>query len=85
MKWLSKLFGREKIIEQAEKIEQGVEEEPKRIPTGDEHICEYCQQAIFGDQKVKTFQNKKYHVKPCWRKMHKEAPKMVFGQMEGSN
>lgn len=87
MKWLSRLFGKEKIIEQAERIEQGIEEpvEEKRIETGDEPICEYCGRPIFGDQKLKTFQKKKYHVKPCWRKMHKEAPKMVFGQMERSD
>lgn len=34
--------------------------------------CEYCGRDIFGEQKTKTFMNKKYHL-ICFRKLQKEA------------
>ena len=38
-------------------------------------VCEYCKMFIHKDQKVKTFNGKKYHLKPCWRNLQKDVKK----------
>lgn len=58
-------------------------EEPKveiRKPIGDEVICQHCGMPIYGDQKIKTFNSNKYHLKPCFRDLMKEAKRMAMGQ-----
>jgi len=43
-------------------------------------ICAYCGMGINGEQKIKTFNGKKYHLKPCWRKLQKEAMNSFKGK-----
>ena len=42
-------------------------------------ICDYCGRSIFGEQKVKSFGGKKYHLRPCWRELQKQSYKKVYG------
>ena len=82
MGFLKKLFG----LEKENKISPdfiGDKEDEMKIgticpETTSEIMCEHCHLPIWGNQKIKTFQNKKYHVKPCWRDLQKIAKKELF-------
>jgi len=39
-------------------------------------ICEYCKNKILPHEQFKTFSKKKYHIKPCWKKIKKEVKRM---------
>lgn len=62
-----------------------VVEQKQEVESNDGPICDYCKRSIFGQQKVKTFDNKKYHVKPCWFALRKDALAYATGQVKVSN
>ena len=74
MKWLNKIFKKDRIQEE-EDIEEIKEE--VSIPTGE--TCDACNLPIFGEQKSVHKTGKVYHVKPCWRNLQKMAKKQAFG------
>lgn len=51
-----------------------VKEESKQ----DYPICASCGMPIYPEQRIKTFNNKKFHSKPCFRNLMKEAKKEAF-------
>ena len=61
---------KEEVIEIKEETKQEIKEE---YP-----ICAKCNMTIFPEQRVKTFDNKKFHLKPCFRELMKEAKKEAF-------
>jgi len=71
-KFLS-VFKKEHNLAAIEEIVENLEEQ--REITGNEPICEVCEQPIFPDQRIKRFQGKTFHMKPCWFKLQKEAQK----------
>lgn len=71
------------LFKKKEKQIEAVEiklEEIKQQENSDENTCEYCKRSIFGQQKIKTFNGKKFHVKPCWFKLRKDAQAYASGQ-----
>ena len=38
-----------------------------------EPICSFCNMSIAQTQAVKTYNGKKWHLKPCWREVRKMA------------
>ena len=42
-------------------------------------ICQACNEAIFGEQKIKTFNGKKFHLKPCFRNLMKQGRLQMKG------
>ena len=74
MKWINRLFKRKK-----KEIYPVDEEEKKYKELYSEEICDACKSYIFSGQKSITKAGKRYHVKPCWRKLQKMAKKEAFG------
>lgn len=64
MKWIKKLLG-------LKEKEQVIEVEEQEEETG--FFCDYCKMSIQEGQRVKTYGGKKFHVKPCWYKLRKDA------------
>ena len=69
MRFFSKLFGEK---------EELVEEEVVEVVKLTGHTCDICKMSIQEGQKIKTFDNKKYHLKPCWRNLIKEQKKAAY-------
>ena len=64
MGFLDKLF-RKKEDQKTEYLHEAViDNEPK---------CSYCGMGIAETQQVKTYDGKKWHLKPCWREVRKMA------------
>jgi len=55
-----------------------IKEEPKQEIKEEYPICAKCNMTIFPEQRVKTFDNKKFHLKPCFRELMKDAKKEAF-------
>lgn len=55
------------------KVEEPVIEEIEE----DQDVCEFCGLGIFKEQKVRTFNKKKYHLL-CFRKLWKETRQTMF-------
>jgi len=70
-----KLF--KKLFKKKEEIIPEVKEIIEETPTG--LICEMCKESIFGEQKIKTFAGKKYHLKPCFRNLMKQGKLQMKG------
>ena len=71
MKWIKNLFNKKETT--TKEVEQTIETlEPTSL------ICEYCKMSIFENQKIKTFNGKKFHLKPCWYKLLKDSKKEAF-------
>ena len=70
--WFDKLLSVFKKEHEKEIVEP-LEEQREVI--GNEPICEVCEKPIFPDQRIKRFQDKTFHMKPCWFKLQKEATK----------
>ncbi len=70
-----KLFDFFKKDKPSEKVEEVVVEEENQSDL----ICNYCEKSIYGEQRIKTFDGKKYHLKPCWYKLRKDAVKLSKG------
>ena len=71
------IFGRFFKKKKKEEVEtKSVEQEKNTTPTG--MVCDYCKADIYGEQKIKTVNGKKYHLKPCWRKLFKEMKKEII-------
>ena len=70
MRFLDKLI---KVFRKEHKEELPKEPFEQREVTGDEPICGLCEQPIFPEQRSKKFQDKIFHIKPCWFKLQKEA------------
>ena len=68
------------LFQKKEIVEEVVKEEPAYIPSVESEIkCHSCGMSIFGEQKVKTFGGHKYHLKPCYRQLLKDAMKVYKG------
>lgn len=70
MSWIRKILGlkgepNQIIVEEAEESEE----------TG--FICDYCKMAIHEGQRVKTYGGKKFHLKPCWYRLRKDAKALI--------
>jgi len=68
MSWLSKFLGLDK------------EEKPIEEDLGEDTgmVCDYCKMSIHDSQKYKTYGGKKFHLKPCWYKLRKDAKSQMF-------
>jgi len=73
MGFLSKLFKKESKEQPIEEVEQD-----RDISFKTEPICESCGLGISEEQRVKTFNGKKFHLKPCWRDLRKLAKAQAF-------
>lgn len=65
MKWIKRLFGlkeKEQVVEEVEDLGEETSME-----------CDYCKMSIYAGQRVKTYGGKKFHMKPCWYKLRKDA------------
>jgi hypothetical protein len=49
------------------------------ISNGQEVICASCGLGITEQQGVKSFNGKKYHSKPCFRNLRRQAEKIAMG------
>ena len=80
MGFFSKIFKRQKK-EKAKEIREDFKptheevEEFDSMSLEDYPICHSCGLRIIPPQKVTTFNGEKYHVKPCFKKLRKEARK----------
>jgi hypothetical protein len=79
MGFLSNLFKKKEVVEETEEVEEVVEEPSYKPSSEDFIVCAYCDQEIFGDQRVKSWGGKKYHLKPCWRNLLKNAKQVHSG------
>jgi len=69
MGFFSKLFGsKEPSI-----VEEDVEEVTQEPEEDGEYKCSFCGMSIASTQQVKTYNGKKWHLKPCWREVRKMA------------
>jgi len=76
MGFLSKLFKKE--VEEEPIVVEEVIDEVEQVRDPNEPICESCGLSISGEQRVKTFNGKKFHLKPCWRDVRKLAKAHAF-------
>ena len=76
MGFLSKLFGKKEVESIEEKEQEPVLVENELYEPGIK--CGYCGLGIHGEQQIKTYNGKKFHLKPCFRDMRKEAKKLAF-------
>lgn len=81
MKFLKNLFRKEEEKE-VQEIEKEVENFQQSNFNEEELICDYCGFSIGRNQKVKTFGGKKYHLKPCWKRIRNDAKKINRGVMQ---
>lgn len=94
MNFLKKLFGFKAKEEQKDNIQQVVTESsngsaglnfskpitsfPVLNPPVDTELCEACGFEITNEQRVVHKFGKAYHLKPCWRKLIKDAKENLF-------
>lgn len=67
------------IFKKKHKEELEKETKIEREILGNEPICALCENPIFPDQRSKKFQDKIFHVKPCWFQLQKEVKKQRWG------
>lgn len=71
---LNRIFGKKEESSIDESIEETIEESTEEYePQEGDLICSQCKMAIHEGQRVKTFNGKKMHMKPCWFKLRKTA------------
>jgi len=72
MGFLKNLFKKKEVLESESKKQE-------LITIRDGYpVCEKCGLTIGKEQKIKTFNGKKFHLKPCWRNVMKEAKQTAF-------
>ena len=65
-----------KLFEKKKKKPTEYIEEEEPIVTYEGPVCHHCGMGIYGEQKVKSYGGKKFHLKPCWREIIKQSRKM---------
>jgi hypothetical protein len=80
MKILDKLKNifKKKEEKEFESLEEEANKVKEELVKEEYPICAKCNMTIFPEQRVKTFDNKKFHLKPCFRELMKEAKKEAF-------
>jgi len=76
MGFLKKLFNKREKEELEDFKEKDICEEVQ-YRDGDP-VCERCGLTIGREQKIKTFNGKKFHLKPCWYKLRREASVVMY-------
>jgi hypothetical protein len=73
---IKKLLGK-KSEPNEEQVKETIEEKVQETPTQSEPICKECGLSITDDNVV-TYNKEKFHRKPCFRKLRKQAKQAIM-------